>query len=466
MTRIPIDLVQKRTRVRQDLGDIDSLVESIGNIGCLQPLVVTTDYRLIAGERRLEAMRMLNYEDVPVTIVDSISDARTKIVAERDENTCRKDLTPIEMYMFGQILEEIESPQSAERMSKGAYSGGRGNVAVDFDEDKGTTRDKVGDAMGISGRKYDQIKRICESGHDDLIELMEEDSVKAAYKKLKLREHDKKLEKLVDETTGPSDVTKLGDKWEARLGKMWEIVSADGERKHRLLCGDSTDPKYVKHVNAGIPLIDLTLTDPPYSVNYDKSFLRSGGNLDVHGEYIDPSDASDVLVFMKYVPSSIMVWTYPIDKHFAKLAKAYEDSGWRMWKSLVWVKDSFNFWPGAKYQQKFEPVQISLRYDRKSVSPDNIPSDATTVINIPRKRSHDLHPTERPIELWDMLMRYHSNPGNFVFDPFMGSGTTLAVAENLGRTATGIERAPGFCGVILERMQRLGCKINPMAPVP
>jgi len=54
---------------RQDLGDIRELAESIREVGLLRPLLITTDNRLIAGRRRLEACKLLGWETIPVSVV-------------------------------------------------------------------------------------------------------------------------------------------------------------------------------------------------------------------------------------------------------------------------------------------------------------------------------------------------------------------------------------------------------------
>ena len=82
-----IDQIQIGFRYRKDLGDLRSLADSIGEVGLLHPIVVTPEARLIAGQRRLEACRMLGWDDVPVTVIDLYQVAR----GEAHENFVRKD---------------------------------------------------------------------------------------------------------------------------------------------------------------------------------------------------------------------------------------------------------------------------------------------------------------------------------------------------------------------------------------
>ena len=80
-----IDEIQIGFRYRKDLGDLRSLADSIAEVGLLHPVVVTPEGRLIAGQRRLEACRLLGWDDVPVTGVDLYQAAR----GEAHENFVR-----------------------------------------------------------------------------------------------------------------------------------------------------------------------------------------------------------------------------------------------------------------------------------------------------------------------------------------------------------------------------------------
>ena len=88
-----IDQIQIGFRYRKDLGDLRSLAQSIEEVGLLHPIVVTAEGRLIAGQRRLAACRLLGWTDVPVTVVDLYQAAR----GEAHENFVRKDLLPSEI---------------------------------------------------------------------------------------------------------------------------------------------------------------------------------------------------------------------------------------------------------------------------------------------------------------------------------------------------------------------------------
>jgi ParB family transcriptional regulator, chromosome partitioning protein len=80
--RMPIGTIRVGERVRKDMGDLASLAASMGQHGLLHPVVIKSDRTLVAGHRRLEAARLLEWQDIPVTVID-VDDL---LSAERDEN--------------------------------------------------------------------------------------------------------------------------------------------------------------------------------------------------------------------------------------------------------------------------------------------------------------------------------------------------------------------------------------------
>jgi len=95
-------------RHRTDLGDVGALAESIAAVGLLHAPVVSPDGQLIAGERRLAAVKRLGWGTVPVSIAYGLDDALRLLIAERDENTQRKSFNPSEMVVVANDLEPLE----------------------------------------------------------------------------------------------------------------------------------------------------------------------------------------------------------------------------------------------------------------------------------------------------------------------------------------------------------------------
>jgi N6-adenosine-specific RNA methylase IME4 len=165
MTELPVDEVVVGERHRADLGDVAPLAESIRDLGLLHPIVVTPSKRLVAGERRLHAVRSLGWERVPVTVVAVLDDACAALRAERDENTCRKDLSVTEKVALGERLEALEA--AAARSRQGARTDLPEHSGKFPEGARGEVRDKVGQAVGLSGRSYTKAKAVVQAASAD-----------------------------------------------------------------------------------------------------------------------------------------------------------------------------------------------------------------------------------------------------------------------------------------------------------
>lgn len=181
MGTIAISKIVVGKRHRKDLGDIDGLAKSIREIGLLQPIVVNSKHHLIAGERRLAAVKKLGWSDVAATIVANLDDAHAALVAERDENTERENFTASEAAKLGQQLEELERPKAKERQAQAGPREGRGKktayVTVTQPVEAGATRDIVGEAVGMSGVTYQRAKTVVNRGVPELVEAMDKGEV-------------------------------------------------------------------------------------------------------------------------------------------------------------------------------------------------------------------------------------------------------------------------------------------------
>lgn len=137
----------------------------------MHPVVLTTDHKLIAGARRLLAVHELGWENVPATIVEDLDNALSMLRAERDENVCRKDFTPSEAVALGEALEELERRKAKERQKAhgGTAPGKSKNTSGNLPEvrSNGDTRDKVAEAVGMSGKTYEKAKAVVEAAKEN-----------------------------------------------------------------------------------------------------------------------------------------------------------------------------------------------------------------------------------------------------------------------------------------------------------
>lgn len=154
---IPITKIQVRDRIRKDFGNIEELAKDIEQNGLINPPVVNKEYTLLAGERRLRACRMLGWEQIPVTMMDT-RDAEHELNIEISENDCRKDFSKAERVDYMYRLMRIEKEKARERQ------GERTDIQQKFAEsDKGQARDKTAAAFGVSGETMRKEMQILEN---------------------------------------------------------------------------------------------------------------------------------------------------------------------------------------------------------------------------------------------------------------------------------------------------------------
>lgn len=181
---VSIDKIEVGVRHRRELGDLTDLMNSIEDVGLLHPIVLTDSYELVAGQRRLEAVKKLGHLDIEARILPlSTSDL---LRAEHDENVVRLDFTPSEKVAIGRALETEVARQAKERMNLGPNATG---------STQPKTREIVGKAAGMSGNTYDRAKKVVEAAEadpekfGDLVEKMDQTgNVSGTLRELKERQ--------------------------------------------------------------------------------------------------------------------------------------------------------------------------------------------------------------------------------------------------------------------------------------
>jgi N6-adenosine-specific RNA methylase IME4 len=151
---VPITTIRVGKRHRKDLGDIRSLARSIAEIGLLHPVVVRPDGVLIAGERRLRAVKLLGWKKVPATVLDLDKVIRGEVA----ENVFRQDFRPSEMVAIAKALEPLLRKEAKARQ------GARTDLPVNFrNVEFGETRDRLGASVGVSGRTLEKMMTVVEA---------------------------------------------------------------------------------------------------------------------------------------------------------------------------------------------------------------------------------------------------------------------------------------------------------------
>ncbi len=114
--KVPVSDITIKERVRVEIGDISSLMQSMQNHGQLNPVTITRDNELIAGHRRLLSAQELEWTYIDAAIVDSCTEAE-KLQLELEENVHRKDFSPEELLAGYRRLEKLTRPPVTKRIA-------------------------------------------------------------------------------------------------------------------------------------------------------------------------------------------------------------------------------------------------------------------------------------------------------------------------------------------------------------
>lgn len=199
----------------------------------------------------------------------------------------------------------------------------------------------------------------------------------------------------------------LQREWGTELGQVWEIPGKAGV--HRIMCGDSMDPRAV----AVFPRQwDCAVIDPPFEVNSLPHFM-------------DPCVIFGQAKHVRMIPQGMFRFERVIDK-------------------------------GAVHRSATTHVGQQHAFVVQCGSVKVLPDSAETFPSIVRWEDRSLHRHEKPVALLVEHLSYWMPPWRIVFDPFLGSGTTLIAAEQLGRVCYGMEIIPAYIAVTLQRAKDFG----------
>lgn len=164
---IPIASIKRDNKVvRGTDAELKVLMDSLADVGQLQDIVLNSRNELIAGRRRVAAAVKLGWKHIRAFIAPDFDEAITALKAERDENCpgCRVQLTRQEQLELARRLEELENPEAAKRKAATQAKKGEGKVGNGkADGEHGRTRDKIGEAVGMSGRTLEKAQAVIDA---------------------------------------------------------------------------------------------------------------------------------------------------------------------------------------------------------------------------------------------------------------------------------------------------------------
>jgi len=251
-------------------------------------------------------------------------------------------------------------------------------------------------------------------------------------------------------------------------GDLWQCGP------HRVLCGDATDAETVARLlGEQKPL--LLITDPPYGIELDSewrdraglngcgpaepSYLKKRRSKGHKVTSISGDTRADWSEAFALVPSLEVGYVWHASKFTREVLDGLLRIGFLHHQQIIWDKGR-TVLTRTHYWFQHEPCW----YVRKKNAPwFGKPGENSTIWNSPspkfimggsEEEKYD-HPTQKPVELMRRPILNHTKPGELVYDPFLGSGTTLAAAEVTGRVCYGLELDPKFTDVVVGRWQKL-----------
>jgi DNA modification methylase len=221
--------------------------------------------------------------------------------------------------------------------------------------------------------------------------------------------------------------------------------------EHRIICGDSRAPEVWDALMEGVQ-VDAVLTDPPYGIEYvgkTKDALT-----------IDNDDAAGLPALLEGAFANVIantrpgaVWyvTAPSGPVVHDFGHALLELGvWR--QTIIWVKNTLVL-GHSDYHYQHEQIFYGWTPGADRTKPRD--RKQTTVWQHSKPSRSADHPTMKPIDLFVKMLENSTRKGNTIVDPFLGSGTTLLAAEQLGRTCYGIEFSPNYCDVVVRRWEEM-----------
>lgn len=265
---------------------------------------------------------------------------------------------------------------------------------------------------------------------------------------------------------------------ESRHGQIWQLG------RHRLMCGDSTEPDDVKALMDG-ETADCMITDPPYNVAIENSQGMKLQNDDLNDEaFLEFLKAAMANGARSLKPGGAF-YVWHADKTATIFEAAIKQAGLAPKAMIIWVKNNAQWSMIQDYRQRHEPcfygwrpgaahwftsdrTQTTVQEDQADFSKwskaqlvelceqlvngdDAVPN---SVIYEAKPLKDAEHPTMKPVRLIARTMRNSTRPDELVLDLFGGSGTTMIAAEQLGRRAYLMELDPRYCDVIIERWEK------------
>ncbi len=231
--------------------------------------------------------------------------------------------------------------------------------------------------------------------------------------------------------------------------------------QHRVLCGDVLAPGSVQDL-FGRKKAHVCITDPPYNVDYENYYWEG-----IDNDKMDKDAWTMFLTAMCKVILSITKgssYVFCASRFLPDLFESWLMNKGEVHRWLMWGKDAWNLTP-SDYRHQLDRI---LYWGRAGVALPKPNRICTNVFEFKKPKVNSLHPCQKPVELIAQLIEDSTAEGQIIFDPFLGSGTTLVAAEDLGRVCYGAEVNPSHVDTVrmrwAEQVHKEGCAWEPLTP--
>lgn len=404
---IPINDIVIGERFRAEVGDLYDLIDSIREHDLLHPIVCTRDNQLLAGFRRLSACKKLEWTHIYVRYLDEC-DSVTAREVELEENLARENLS---WQDEDRLRVEIDRLKREKYGSHVAGMDGRSSH-VDGPEGGWDTVDTAR-ALGVS-----QATISTSMARVEAMELAP--SIADAPTR---RAADREIDRLIQEIETELNIRSRN---RCRLPDMSETI----------IFGDCCELMS----NMSQECVDLIVTDPPYGINVSGETANSGHRNPA--EYDD--DPVTVMAMLRGAFREMRrllrgnghayIFCSSRPEEQVAIITLLEDAGFNVDPvPLIWVKNSHSTvdWD-YRYAPNYESILFCTNRQRRLSEK----RDAVFVVDNDPDR---IHTAQKPLPLLKRLILQSSAEGEVVFDPFMGSGSTIVSAIHLKRRYLGIE---------------------------
>ena len=224
-------------------------------------------------------------------------------------------------------------------------------------------------------------------------------------------------------------------------GDVWVVG------KHRLFCGDATNPDDVASLMDG-HRANLIVTDPPYGVSF-----KSASGLTIQNDSIKNEEFYQFLYkafanMVAHMENGGSAYVFHADTEGLNFRKAFIDAGFHLAGVCIWAKNSLVL-GRSDYQWQHEPVLYGFLQNGKHRWYSD--RKQTTIWNFDKPKRNANHPTSKPLDLLAYPITNSSQENAIVLDTFGGSGSTLMACEQTNRICYTMELDEKYASVILRR---------------